>query len=74
MRSRWIKAGVLLASCCALIACERLGTGTVSVRPRSVGSEIPRPGPGQTPAAPDAEPGQYDLLKLAQPADRVVEF
>jgi hypothetical protein len=69
MRSTWTKAVVLLASCGALVACEGLETEAISARPHSA-----LPVPPHVQSAVDADPGKYDVLKMAQPADRVVEF
>jgi hypothetical protein len=69
MRSIWAKAVLLLASCGALVACDGQGGQAVSNRPQSA-----FPATGHVQGAVDADPGKYDVVKMAQPADRVVEF
>ena len=69
MRSTWTKAVVWLGSCGALLACDGRDTASVGTRPQSA-----LPPDRQVQGAMDADPGKYDVLKLAQPADRVVEF
>ena len=69
MRSTWAKAVLLLASCGALVACDGQGGQVVSSRPQSTS-----PATGHAQGAVDADPGKYDVVKMAQPADRVVEF
>jgi hypothetical protein len=69
MRSTWAKAVLLLASCGALLACDSQGGQAVSSRPQSA-----FPATGHVQSAVDANPGKYDVMKMAQPADRVVEF
>jgi hypothetical protein len=69
MRSTWAKAVSLLASCGALVACDGQGGQAVSSGPQSA-----FPAPGHVPGAVDADPGKYDVMKMAQPVDRVVEF
>jgi len=68
MRSIWMKALLLLASCGGLLACDGLDSKTVSARPQSVLPAVSVPG------AVDADPGKYDVMKLAQPTDLVVEL
>jgi hypothetical protein len=62
MRSTWIKAVLLLASCGGLLACEGLDSEAVSARPQSA---LPAT---SVQGAVDADPGKYDVVKLAQPA------
>ena len=69
MRSIWTKAVVLLGSCGALLACDGRNTAAVGTDPQSA-----LPAARQVQGAVDADPGKYDVVKLAQPADRVIEF
>ena len=69
MRPIWTKAVVLLGSCGALCACDGRDTAAVSTRPQSA-----LPAARQVQGTVDADPGKYDVVKLAQPADRVIEF
>ena len=69
MRSTWTKAAVLLGACGALLACDGRDHAAISIRAQSA-----LPTTGYVQGALDADPGKYDAVKLAQPADRVVEF
>ncbi|HEV8333810.1 MAG TPA: hypothetical protein VGQ22_20475 [Steroidobacteraceae bacterium] len=69
MRSTWAMAVLLLASCGALVVCGGPDSEAVSARPQGA-----FPATGHAQRAGDADPGKYDVVKMAQPADRVVEF
>jgi hypothetical protein len=70
MRSTWTKAVLLLASCGALAACGLPDGKVASISPQGASAVTT----AQVQAIGDTDPGKYDVLPIAQPADRVVEF
>ena len=69
MGSTWTKGVLLLASCGAIAGCGRSDDGAGSGPQGVAVATAP-----QVRVAGEADPGKYDIVTIAQPADRVVEF